>query len=152
MIEGLLCMSGDDPRARALIDEIVDIYNEGKPPIQKVDYMTLERPETIVVIYHPLTGGIVLDRIRHALKPDVRRWVCHYIAIKPEARGKGFARGFVDLAKVFAEMNNGEFVGAYVDSGEQMDLWTKLGYPKQGNIGFTLAMFDRESEKLFCES
>lgn len=149
MIENLIVLQGDDPLARDIIDEIIDIYNTDKEGIAKASYMKIGMPESIVVIYHPLTGGIILDRIRSRESPEVRRWICQYIAVRKENRGMGFASGFVALAQAFAIMNNGEFVGAYVESSEQIELWEALGFKHQGNIGFSLAMFDRPNDDLF---
>ncbi len=45
-----------------------------------------------------------------------------------------------DWRKSFADCNDMELKGAFVDDGGQMDLWAKLGYPHQSNVGYSIVM------------
>ncbi|KJG00110.1 GNAT family N-acetyltransferase [Photobacterium angustum] len=142
----LRCIKGTDPKAREVIDWLLEIYN--REPHFEAGTFTMNTPETVIIIYFEDVGGLILDFTSKVETPSNYFSVCHFLCVEDEHRGKGVARELVRLAKDFSEGNGYPFIGAVIDDGYQRDLWEKLGYTTQTNFGFSIVMIDREPSEL----
>ncbi len=142
----LRCIKGTDPKAREVIDWLLEIYN--REPHFEDGSFNMKTPETVIIIYFDDIGGVIVDFTSKAATPNKYFGFCQYLCVEDEYRGRGIARELVRLAKDFCEGNGYSFVGAIIDDGYQFELWKKLGYPIQSNFGYSIVMLDRPIDEI----
>ncbi|UKA12903.1 GNAT family N-acetyltransferase [Photobacterium damselae] len=146
---GFEIIRGTHRDARKVIDWLLKIYNDKDRVC--FGFFDMENPESVVVVYKPSVGGMVLDLVGNLLDPNNKAIVCHYLCVEEDRRGKGFARLLIAEAERLAKLSNMPFMGAYVDGSDQIELWKRLGFPYQSNVGYTVTMFKRSLHDVFDE-
>ena len=133
------CVKGTDEKAKNLISWLSEIYNRDNKTPFPFEFK-MRKPETVIIIYFENIGGILFDFTSKIASPDEYFALCQILAVEKTYRKNGIARELVRAAESFCEFNGLRFAGAFVEMGEQMELWKKLGYPYQGSANLSIIM------------
>lgn len=138
-------IAGLDEQADKLINRAIQIYNATP---NKMGFQSNIPNRDNVVICHYVDeqerhiASLILDTARNSKTKKIVG-VCQLLVVEQQWRGNGLCHALVKMASSICNQNNMEFAGSYVDNGEEMELWNKLGFPHQSNIGFYLTMTKR---------
>ncbi len=138
-LERIKVVKGTDPEAAKLIRWLIRIYNEDRS--FNDGFFDMRDPESVSIIYIEGVGGVILDYIYMPDHTPKKIKICQYLCIEKGSRGKGYAHKLIDFSKRYAKKQESFFIGAYVESSTQLEIWKSLGFPYQGSIGFAITAF-----------
>lgn len=141
---------GEDERADQLIKASIKLYNAENFEFTS----TLSNRENLMICCFltergGLVGSLIMDTAHNKETFKVVT-MCQILVVDKGARGQGVARDLVRMAQAVSKDADLEFAGAYVEA-DQFELWEKLGFPHQGNIGFSMTKTFKPLSELLGE-
>lgn len=129
-------ISPNDLEFDARAKEIVDIYNsESKAPFSEA--LDVTNPKSIKLIYVVgCAGGVITDAWHHK-NGDFAFHSVMFAAFPVSERRKGYLRACLERADYPIET-------VQVNGNDPIEIWKKLGFTKQGTLGFSTMLRSRD--------
>lgn len=129
-------ISPNDLEFDARAKDILDIYNsESKAPFSEA--LDVTNPKSIKLIYVVgCAGGVITDAWHHK-NGDIAFYSVMFAAFPSSERQKGYLRACLDYADYPIET-------VQVNGNDPIEIWKKLGFTKQGTLGFSTMLRSRD--------